>query len=278
MEKSLNFIVLILFLISSSLSAQEKLKGNKDVTTENRAISEFTKIEVIDNVSVLLVYNENQSVGVETDSNLQYAVLTEVNDGVLTIKTSAKIVRKKELTIHIKVNSNLKEINAYNSANVISKNSLIIDTLTINAFDNADFNLKLNSKIVHINGKRISKLQLEVLSDETFIRAEESCRINAIIDTKNININVLDRAIINMMGTSDAIELETFGTSSFKGKEFETKNAIVNATHNSDIYINAIESLDIFAKNSADVYIYSNPKMTISEFFDKASLHKKELN
>ncbi len=278
MKNSLNFIVLITFLISTSLTAQVKLKGNRDVTSENRAISEFTKIEVIDNVDVFLVYNENQSVNVETDSNLQNAILTEVNNGTLTIKTRAKIVRKKELTVHIKVNSQLKEIYAYNNANVKSKNSLIIDSLAINAFDNADFSLKLNSKLVRINGKKTSDIKLEALCDEMFVRAEESCGINAIIDTKYININALDRATITMSGTSDTIEIESLGSSSFKGKDFESKNAVVNATHTSDIYINALETIDIFAKNSAEVYIYSNPKMTISEFFDKASIHKRELD
>lgn len=278
MKKSLNFIVLILFLTSSSLTAQEKLKGNRVVTIENRGISEFTIIEIIDNVNVFLVYNENQSVSVETDSNLQHAILTEINNGTLTIKTNAKIVRKKELTVHLKVNRQLKEIYAYNNVNVTSKNSLIIDSLTVNAFDNVDFILKLNSKLVRINGKRTSDLKLEILCDETYIRAEESCGINAIIDTKSINIHALDRAVIIMSGTSDAIEIVSLGNSSFKGKDFESKNAIVNAIHTSDIYINALDTIDISAKNSAEVYIYSNPKMTISEFFDKASIHKRELN
>ncbi len=59
MKKSLNSIVLIIFLISSSLTAQQRLKGNREVTSENRNLSEFTKIEVIDNVDVFLVYNES---------------------------------------------------------------------------------------------------------------------------------------------------------------------------------------------------------------------------
>ena len=278
MKKSINFIVLIIFLIASTLTAQEKLKGNKEVTTENRDISEFTKIEVIDNVDVFLIYNENQSVNVKTDSNLQSAILTEVNNGTLTINTSAKIVREKELSVYIKVNRDLKEIYAYNNVKVISENSLIIDSLRVHAFDNSKFNLKLNSKLVHINSKKTSNLNLSILCDEIFIRSEESCDIKAVIDTKYININNLDRAAITMSGTCDDLEIESMGSSSFKGKNFQSKNAVINATHTSDIYVNALDNLDIFAKNSSEVYIYSNPKMTISEFFDKASLHKKEID
>lgn len=278
MKNSLNFIVLIIFLISLSVSAQGKLKGNKEVTSQNRDISEFTKIEVIDNVDVFLVYNENQSVIVESDSNLQSSILTEVINGTLTIKTNSKIVRKKKLNIHIKVNRDLKEIYAYNNVKVISENSLIIDSLTVNAFDNSDFDLKLNSKLVYINGKRTSNYKLAVLCDEIFIRNEESSDMKAIIDTKYININVLDRASISMSGTSDDMAIESLGNSSFKGKNFQSKNAVVNASHTSDIYVNALDNLDVFAKNSSEVYIYSNPEIIIREFFDKASLHKKELD
>jgi len=278
MKKSINFIVLIIFLISSALTAQVRLKGNKEVTNENRGISEFTKIEVIDNVDVFLVYNENQSVNVKTDSNLQSSILTEINNGTLTIKTRAKIVRKKELAVHIKVNRDLEEIYAYNNVKVISENSLIIDSLRVNAFDNSDFNLKLNSKLVRINSKKTSNYKLAILCDEIFIRAEESCSIKAVIDTKYINISALDRAAITMNGTCDELEIESLGNSTFKGKNFEAKNAVINATHTSDIYVNALDNLDIYAKNSSEVYIYSNPKMTISEFFDKASLHKREID
>ncbi len=151
---------IFIFLSASIVSAQEKLKGNKIVITEDRAISDFTKIEIIDNVNVNLSYNEEQSVAVETDSNLQSAILTELLNGTLTIRTSYVIGRKKALNIHIKVNKNLQEINTYNYAKVYSKNSLKIDSLILNSFDNSLFNLKLNSKSIEINGRKSSKLTL----------------------------------------------------------------------------------------------------------------------
>ncbi len=272
-----NFIVLCLFLLSTSLIAQDKLKGNKEVTSENKNISDFTKIEIIDNVDVLLVYNKSQSVTVETDSNLQNAILTEVKDGILTVRTNSRIIRKKKLIIHIKVNEGIEEIFAYNNANVKSKNLLVIDSITINAFDNSDFDLKLNSKIATVNSKKTSNLKLEILCQETFINAEESSDIEATIDNQNTVIYSLDRSSVSLEGTTGYLEVETLGNSAFKGEDFISINAMVNATNNTDVYIHATESIDIFAKNSAKVYLYSNPTITLSEFFDKASLHKKEI-
>jgi len=269
------FILISFLIIFSTINAQEKIIGNKDVTLENRALSEFNKIEVIDDMTVLLVYNDNQSVIVETDSNVQNAIITEINNGSLIIKTTSRIVRTKELIVHINVNKDLNEIYAYNNAKVKSNNLLRIDTLTINAYDDSDFSLKLNSKIVRVNSKKSSDLDLEILCDKAFITSEELSNLKGIIDTKNAVIHTLDKASVNFSGTTTNLKIETTHNSAFKGKDFKAVNAVVNTSNNSLVYVNATESIDILLKNSGELYLYSNPKITLTEFFDKATLYKK---
>ena len=276
--KHLYKITLIFALFSSVIiSGQEKLKGNKNVTSENRGISNFSSVEVIDNLDVHLIYGKNQSVTVETDSNLQTAVFTEVSNDVLTIKLNSKIVRKKELKVSVRVNSHLKNIFTYNNSKVYSKNTLNIDSLTVNTFDNADIDLKLNSKLINVNAKKTSDLKFEILSDHLVIRNEESASINGNVNTNTIEAITLDKSNLHLNGNTQNLNLETTGNSSFKGKDLETVTTLVNASNNSKAHIQCIESVDISTKNSAEVYIYSNPKITISEFFDKSSIHKKEL-
>jgi len=268
-------IIIPFLLIFSAINAQEKLIGNKDVTTENRNLSAFTKIEVIDDVTVLLVYSDEQSVTVEADSNVISAVTTEINNGALIIKTSSKIVRAKELTVHVKVNKDITEIYAYNKASVNSNNSLRIDALTINAFDNSDFKIKLSSKIVQINTKKSSNLDVEILCDEALIISEEYSNLKGIIDTKNMVIHTLDKASITLSGNTANLELETLHNSAFKGRDFKATTAKVNASNNSSANVNATETIDIFARNSSEIYLFSNPKITLTEFFDKAGLFKR---
>ena len=276
--KNLYKISFIIALFTTvAISAQEKLKGNKEVTTENRKISNFSSIEVIDNIDVELIFSNNQSVTVETDSNLQSAINTEVSNDVLTIKLNAKILRKKELKVTVKVNSDLKNIFTYNNSKVLSKNSLNIDSLAINTFDNSDIDLKLNSKLITINAKKTSDLKFEILSDLLVIRNEESASIKATINTNSIETTILDRSNLDLTGNTNNLNLEALGNSSFKGKDLETNTTFVNASNNAKAYIQCVESIDISTKNSAEIFIYSNPKITITEFFDKSSIHKKEL-
>jgi hypothetical protein len=276
MKKIKNIFVLLLVSTIFTVNAQEKLKGNKEITTENRNISDFTKVEVIDNVEVLLVYNEKQSVNVETDSNLQDAVITEVTNETLVIKFSDKIVRTKQMTVHLNVNKHLKELYSYNKAKIKSNNVLIIDSLTINAFDNSEIDLKLNSKNLYVNGKKTVNIKLEVLSDNTAITLEESGKLKATVNTQNSIITVLDRARVDVNGTSGTTTIESNGNSVFEGREFKSKIATTKSNNASKIYVNASETIDISAFNSSEVYLYSNPKITISQFLDKATLFKKD--
>lgn len=268
--------VLFIFLITSIITAQEKLKGNKIVTTENRNISEFTSVEIIDDITVFLVYNEKQSVEIEADSNLQNAIITEINDGVLSIRTSDVIGRNKALNVHLKVNKKLQEISAYNKVNILSKNSLTIDYLSINSFDNATFDLKLNSKGVQINGKKDSNLNFQILTDDVVVRIEESCDLEATIDTKEIDITSLDKSTFTVTGSSDYLEMEASGDTSFKGKDFKVISAIVKANNSANLYINVSETLELYLNNSSEVNLYSDPEINLNEFYDKSLLQKRE--
>lgn len=278
MRFSYKIALSFIFLAISPVISQEKLKGNKIVTTEDRNISDFTKIEIIHDVNVTLTYNEQQSVTVESDSNLQPVILTTIENGVLTIRTDQVIGRSKSLTVHLKVNKKLTQINAYNNTVVSSNNSVVIDSLTVNAFDASTFNLKLNSNSVTLNGKGASKLNFEILSNFVHINTEGNCETKATINTKNIDLNILDRAVVTLLGTTNDLQLETYASTLFKGKDFSSKIATIKANNDSGIFVNSSQTLIIYANNTTEVNIYSNPTIIIKEFYDKALIRKKELN
>ena len=266
-----------LFLSNTPIFSQGTIKGNRDIITQTRKVASFNKIQIIDNIDVVLIYNENQSVSIKTDSNIQDAIITDVSNGILTLKTNGSDIRTKELSAIINVNRNLTQIDAYNKATVKSNNLLVLDTLNVNAFDNTVFNLKLNSKEVKVNGKKLSDINLEILSDLTTFNLEESCNLKASVNTKECNLNFRDRATGTISGTTDNLEVETLGNATFKGKDFIAKNSIVKASNNSNVYINTAENLEIFGNNSSEIFIYNTPKIKLTEFNDKSTLYKRDM-
>jgi hypothetical protein len=278
MRNSFKITLIFLFLVIHTISSQEKLKGNRQVNTEDRNISDFSAIEIIDNVTVFLISNEKQSVSIEADSNLQSSIISEVKNGTLTIRTSEVIGRHKSLNVYIKVSKSLHEISTYNNAIITSKNTLNIDDLIINTFDNSTFNLKLNSKTIELNGKTNSKLNFEIVSDEININLEESSTLKATINAKKMHVNCTSKTAIILTGNSDYLEMESSGNSSFKGSEFKIISAIVKANNSSSIYINVSDSLELYSNNSSEIHLYSDPKIIIHEFYDKSLIKKREFN
>lgn len=275
--KTKSKLLAFLFVLSVVYAtAQEKIKGNKEVTIEDRQLTDFHSIEIVDDFLVEILYNENQSVAITADSNLHEYIATTVENGVLTLKIDENVVRSKSLTATIKVNKNLREINGYNKAKIESKNMVIIDSLTINAFDNSDFNLKLNSKSVSVNSKKNSSINLNLLLDNLFIRAEESSKIDLNLNAKNVRITALDKTSITALGTSNLFEIEAQGNSNFRGKSCQFSEAYVNASNQSKISVNALENLTILVRNSSEIFVYNTPKISLMEFFDKAIIYKKE--
>ncbi|HKJ06606.1 MAG TPA: DUF2807 domain-containing protein [Flavobacteriaceae bacterium] len=268
--------IYILFLLPFLSFAQEKLKGNKQVTVESRAINNFNKIEVIDNLEVLLTSNNQQSVSVEADSNLQEAIITTVEDGVLTIKTAGRIVKNKALKIHLNVDNNLLQINTYNNAKVLSETIVNIDSLYIEAFDNSDIDLKLNAKSVIIRAKKNTNLSFNILTEFFNVYSEENAKIRGNINTKDASIELLDRSNMDIDGVTNSLTLEANGTSIFKGKSFVSNTSKVTLSNKASTYINTSKNIEILARNNAEVYIYNAPKITLTEFFDKAAIYKRE--
>ena len=117
---------------------------------------------------------------------------------------------------------------------------------------------------------------MEILCEVITITSEESSNIKGAIQTNYIGINLLDKASINITGSAKTIETESIGNSTFKGSDFKVNNAIVKATNDSKIYINAAQNMDIYARNSSEIYFFSNPKIQFLEFFDRATLYKRE--
>lgn len=273
MKRTIYIFLAFMPLLSFS---QEKLKGNKQVTIENREITNFNKIEIIDNLEVLLTYNSEQSVVVEADSNLQEAIITEVNQGVLTVKTLGRIVKNKALKVRININPNLVHINTYNNAKVVSDNILNIDSLQIQAFDNSEVDLKLNSKSVSILAKKNTNLNFHILSDYFTIISEENAKIKGNVNTKEASIKLLDRSTTDIDGSTNNITIEANGTSTFKGKNFLSKIAEITLSNKASAFVNAESKIEILARNNAEVYIYNSAKITLTEFFDKAAIYKRE--
>ena len=268
-------ILLLFIIIPLNICAQEKLKGNRIVVTEDRNISDFNKIEISDNIDVIITHASDKSVSVETDENLQFAVFTEVKGEVLTIKLSKKIIRKKVLKVYISIDDFIDEINIYDRAEVRSDGTLNLDQIVINAEGDSKVVMDIKSAGFSLNNNESANVNLTVNANKAVINSNKNGKAKINIEAENIEILCQGNSTTELVGNSVDLVVNAENKSNLKASMLECDDVTVNASDTSDIHINANNSIIISLTNSAEVYIYNDPEITVKKFSDKAILRKK---
>lgn len=269
--------VLFLFFIFTSINliGQEKLKGDKIVVTEDRNISEFTKIEIRDDIDVILKQGTDQSVTVETDENLQSAVLTDVSNNTLIIDLSNKIIRKKTLLVYVTVNQNIDEIITKDKAKLITSGSLTFNAITINAEGDSKIIMDLKTTDFNLNNNESGSLTFNVNSENAFLKANKTGKSKINLTTNKLEVLSQGNSSTELTGYCKEVLFTSENKSKIRAEKLECEEILINASDSSDSHVNAKNSISISAINLAEIYIYNNPTIRIRKFADKAVLRKK---
>ncbi len=274
---SIKFVFFLVLLLASvtTLVAQKKLKGNKTVVTENRDISEFTKIEIRDNIDVILTQGNSQSVIVETDENLQVAVLTEVKDGTLFIHLFRKIIKKKALNIYITLDQYIDNITTKGKAKVTADGIFNFNNLTVNAEGDSKIIMDLKTDQFTLNNNESANVNFNVNTEHAAINTNKRGKAKINISSNTIELLAQGNSTTELLGDCEDIFITTEGKSNVRASKLECNDAIVNASDGSDVHVNSKTSISISATNLSEIYIYSNPTITMEKFTDKAIIRKK---
>ena len=275
--KNINLIVILIVLVTIplNLSAQDKLKGNKIVTTENRYIDNFNKIEVNDKLDVILTQGMEQSVTVEADENLHVAILTEVRDSTLIISLTKRIVRKKALKVYVVIDNYIDEIISNDKADIKSTSTLKFNQLTITAEDDSKLTLDVHASKFILNNNESANVKLTVNADDAYINADKSGKAKINISCNHIEVTIQGNSTTSVSGTCSELYVNAENKSDFKGESLESNDVIIDASDSADVQVNAKTAILISAIDNSEVYIYNNPTITIEKFTDKAILRKK---
>lgn len=272
---NLSKVLLLFTLLPLALAAQDKLKGNRNVVTEDRFVTGFSKIAIYDKIDIEIMQGMNQSVKVEADDNLHNAVYTELKDSVLEVRLTKRITRKKELKIHITIDNFIDEISTYDKSDTESVGTLKFDKLVLNAMGDSKLKLDINSNNLIFNNPESANANLTVNCNQAVINADNSAKAKIDFSSENIEAYLKGSSNIEMSGRNNELYVNATDKSQLKASELETDDIIVESLDNSDVEINAKNTLLVNALDSSEIYIYNNPKITIEKFMDKAVLHKK---
>ncbi|SFZ93018.1 Putative auto-transporter adhesin, head GIN domain [Flaviramulus basaltis] len=253
----------------------EKVKGNRNVTTQLTDIDSFHTIALDEDFKVDIIYSQNASVEIETDENLHEFIKFEVIDSVLTFKKTTKITSKKRLDIKVTYNEFLKHIITSGNAEILSLSTMNLKNGTLKTRGSSKAGLTIKSDDFSFNGDDKSKVKLNLTSENCTLNLSGYSKIEALINTSQISATLYQRANADIEGTCNNATLELDNNTQLNAKNFTINNCSIVSSIGSDAYLEVLENITIDASGTCAIYLYENPKIVINKLTDTSKLQKK---
>ena len=218
-------IALLLTSCRHSINFTEGIKGNGNVTTQSRNISQnFKSIEVSHGINLIIEQSDAKSVTVEADENLLSNIITRVENGVLIIESNKGYNTEFTPQVTVKI-PDINGLTASSGANINSNNTLVTDNMAV--------------------------------------KAESGSQINIQVEADNITIENSEGSGTTVSGK--ALKLETTATegSSIDAGRLAANVVTAQANSGSSTSVDAIVTLDGKASSGASVTYKRAPKTTL---------------
>lgn len=211
-------------------------------TTQVRNVGPFSGISVSGGIKVNFTQGNNQSVVVDTDSDKQKYVITEVKNGILMVAVDyKKNMNFKKLLVTV-------EAPELTSAKV-SSGSLFTGLNTINA---NDFAIQVSSGAnlnADLNVKNTTNLDISSGSSVTLD-----------VNTKNFEFEGSSGSSATVRGNAENTIFRTSSASSVNAQNLVAKNGNATASSGSTIKMNVTENLIGGASSGASIRYAGNPR------------------
>ena len=232
-----SLLSLSLFSCNFDLNFNTGVRGNGEVTTEQRNISKpFTSIKATEGLDVYLTQSDNESISVEADDNLQDIIITEVIDGILKIHTKQNIGKCKSKKVMVRF-KDVSSITATSGSDVFSTNTVTVKNLKLETTSGSDMTLDVNTLTLICKSTSGSDLKLS--------------------------------------GKTTKLTAEATSGSNIKAADLIAESSHVKATSGADITVNTSKELTAKATSGGDIKYFGNPEVVNKSDSSLGSIKKK---
>lgn len=237
MKTTTTILIITIAIILSACNFNFGKKGNGNVTTQNREISEnFTEVKGSAGLEVYLTQGEENKILVETDENLQQFITTNIKNGKLHITTSENIGWSKAKKVYVTF-VELSKIEASSGADVVGNSVIKSEYLSLKCSSGAD-------------------MKIEVFS-------------------KEITAQTSSGAELTLSGKASTILAKASSGSELDAKELSVINCTAQASSGAEIKVNVKEKLEARASSGADINYYGSPTQVDSNKSSSGSVSRK---
>lgn len=236
--KKLSVIAFLsLFISSCGIDMFNRVDGNRNVVTQKRKVHEdFTKVKVSTGLDLYIRQGDKVSLTVEADENLHDIIVTEVNNGKLSIYSEKNIWRAKARKIYLTV-TNIEELTATSGSDAYTENRLKVQDFKLSVSSGADATIE--------------------------------------VDADNIKTSASSGADLRVSGIANSHYSSASSGSSIRAYELKSKDVTVKVSSGADINIYASESIDARATSGGDIDYKGNPEKVNKSTSSGGSVSKR---
>jgi hypothetical protein len=320
MKKQILYVQTVLLIVLSSLTSCTysqsfaTVRGHGTPVEKNYKVSDFKGIDVSGGFDVILKQDDSESVMLSAQENLFDYITVKVENGTLKIYTRNNIMTTQPMKANISY-KNIKDLSVSGGGDVISKNSINADELSINLSGGGDFSSAVNSnkldckisgggdakiegdvKDYHVEisggGDLDSKVNAGIISckvtgggDLSLVSEEKSSE--AVLDINGggdfgarINTDILKCFVsgggdATLAGQADGFEINLNGGGDVNATDLKKKTTTFRVGGGSDIYVNASQEINGTISGGGDVYYSGNPDNVNVDAKGGSKIHKR---
>ncbi|MBN2213437.1 MAG: DUF2807 domain-containing protein [Bacteroidales bacterium] len=233
------------------------IRGNGNLTTENRVVSDFNGVELNGSFIVYVDSSDETSLLVEADENLLDEIRTQVRGNNLVVETHRNrcLNSKNDITIYV-TTPDIEEL-------VLSGSGRIY----CDRFETPGLQVELSGS---------GNIFLDYIhTNDAEIELSGSGTIRGTVDTYSADILLDGSGIIRLNGSAHHADLDLTGSGSILASEFYTDNTDVNLTGSGNIEVYATDLLEVRLTGSGIVYYYGNPANVVKQITGSGSVIKR---
>ena len=275
MKKYITLLLLVLSTTALVAQKKEKIKGSKIVTTERREIDNFQELVIEDNLEVHLERGEKAEVKIEADENLHQIISLEQYNKTLRIFTTQLASSYKKMIIRVTYTADLNLISSKNESSINAIQELLLDKVTINAFDSSKLFINSNVKNFVLQAGDKSKMELNIKSENVTIELNKNASLKALIVTDALKVDQYQKSNATVEGSATSAIIRLDNNASFTGNKLNTKSATITTESYTNCSLFVEKEVIIDAINKSEIQLLGTPKIEMRKFLDEAKLIKK---
>ena len=271
----LKLLMLAVLAVTTSCSAQNKIKGDKDVMSiVGKLESGINTVEVGEGIELELAQSPNNSYILTTDRNLVSVIDFKVTDSVLVIKPNMRITAAKELKVYLKLD-NPQHIILKKDAEFGSPGLLEVADFSLTAYDSSKFEFKLNSSNTSFNLMGNSGGDCRLNTKKFNLKMADRTDLKGDYNAEEVTFTLADNSEFSPRGKTNTLQLTSSGKSDYNGSRFESKDGYVTLSGRTETEVYASNNLKVYAQDKARVKAYGKGDIKMEALKDDASIEKK---